>query len=78
MLPQNSETKNLFINKNLDEDEATSDKNSALKSLDHRIGDENLLKIHPNEVKYVINSKTGRKVKKIICKIQGCNGIFDK
>ena len=37
----------------------------------HRKGDEKLLETHPNEIKYFTNPKTGRKVKKIVCKVPG-------
>jgi hypothetical protein len=53
-------------------------KDSPLSNSDHRKDDEFLLDVHPNEVRYITNPKTGRKVKKIVCMAKGCNKAFDK
>ena len=45
---------------------------------DHRKDDEYLLDIHPNEAKYFTNPKTGRKVKKLVCKVAGWGRVFEK
>lgn len=41
------------------------------ETTDHRKDDEFLLDIHPNEAKYFTNPRTGRKVKKLVCKVPG-------
>lgn len=53
-------------------------KESILNKSDHRKDDEFLLDVHPNEVKYITNPKTGRKVKKIVCMVPGWGKAFDK
>ena len=45
---------------------------------DHRKDDEYLLDIHPNEAKYFTNPRTGRKVKKLVCKVPGWGKVFEK
>lgn len=53
-------------------------KDSSLNKSDHRKDDEFLLDVHPNEVKYITNPKTGRNVKKIVCMVPGWGKAFDK
>lgn len=48
------------------------------EDIDHRKDDEYLLDIHPNEAKYFTNPKTGRKVKKLVCKVPGWGKVFEK
>ncbi|CAI2363434.1 unnamed protein product [Moneuplotes crassus] len=45
---------------------------------DHRKGDEILLQNHPHHMIYSVNPKTGRKIKKILCKMPNCGSIFEK
>ena len=45
---------------------------------DHEEDDEYLLDIHPYEVKYFSNPKTGRKIKKLVCKVAGWDKVFEK
>ena len=40
--------------------------------------DEYLLSIHPNEIKYFTNPKTGRKIKKLVWKVPGWGKVFEK
>ena len=82
-----TEKQSLQINKNTPNSNETEvhDSHSKIdtdysKSEDwkHEIDDEYLLSIHPNEVKYYTNPKTGRKVKKLVCKVPGWGKIFEK
>lgn len=40
--------------------------------------DNNLLEVHPYEIKYILNKKTNRKLKRMVCKVPGCDKIFEK
>ncbi|CAI2366811.1 unnamed protein product [Moneuplotes crassus] len=56
----------------------TTSSDRAISDPGHREGDEKLLHLHPHEIIYCLNPKTGRKVKKITCKIDGCGKTFEK
>ncbi|CAI2387792.1 unnamed protein product [Moneuplotes crassus] len=78
-----SQSGGLNLHKNASSDSPISNsgvsgEDSILNFNKHRKGDEYLLKVHPNEVKFITNPKTGRKVKKIFCKAPGCSRSFDK
>lgn len=40
--------------------------------------DNYLLETHPYEIKYILNKKTNRKLKRMICKVPGCDKNFSK
>lgn len=40
--------------------------------------DNHLLETHPFEVKYILNKKTNRKLKRMVCMFDGCGKIFEK
>lgn len=39
---------------------------------------DNLLETHPYEIKYIFNKKTNRKLKRMVCKFENCNKVFEK
>jgi hypothetical protein len=52
-----------------------------LKSIDQeeelKVTD-NLLENHPYEIKYILNKKTNRKLKRMVCMYEGCGKHFEK
>ena len=40
--------------------------------------DNDLLLNHPYEIKYILNKKTNRRLKRMVCKFEGCNKVFEK
>lgn len=36
------------------------------------------LESHPFEIKYILNKKTNRRLKRMICKFENCNKMFEK
>lgn len=46
---------------------------------DEEAKDDNyLLQNHPYEIKYIHNKKTNRKLKRMVCKYEGCDKVFEK
>ena len=39
---------------------------------------DNLLENHPYEIKYILNKKTNRKLKRMVCMYEGCGKHFEK
>jgi len=49
-----------------------------IESMSHRQDDDYLLDDHPHSIQYFTNPKTGRKVKKLVCMMEGCSKVFEK
>ena len=89
---EDNEKNNIVINKdiiknNFEESESHSlvdtisckSENCEHKEEEQKENDDDyLLDIHPHEAKYFTNPKTGRQVKKLVCKVAGWDKVFEK
>ena len=57
---------------------ATSQEVSKAPSEEEEKDDDYLMESHPYEIKYILNKKTNRKLKRMVCKFPGCDKIFEK
>ena len=71
-------SKNLSVKSDKDqikEEKSSTEENKYTEDSDE---DDDILKSHPFEIIYILNKKTNRKLKRMVCKLNGCNKIFEK
>ena len=77
---KNDSTKSKNLSEKSDKDIAKDEKSCSddQRNSDESDDDDYLLKTHPFEIMYILNLKTNRKLKRMVCKLDGWNKIFEK
>lgn len=61
-----------------EDDQHLTGETSELDPDEEAKDDNYLLQNHPYEIKYILNKKTNRKLKRMVCKYDGCDKVFEK